>query len=37
MTKPDYEEAYNIMIDYWEYIPEDLRKELDERLKEVEL
>ena len=37
IENPDYEEAYSIMMDYWDYIPESLRPDLDERLKEVGL
>ena len=34
MNKPDYKKAYNILMDYWDYIPEDIRPEVDKKLKE---
>lgn len=35
--KPDFKAGYNILMDYWDYIPEDIRPEANERLKEVGL
>jgi len=35
---PNYEEAYNILMDYFDYIPEgEDREEVDKRLKECGL
>lgn len=33
--KPDYKKAYNILMDYWDCIPEEEREELNKKLKEV--
>ena len=34
MTKqPDFRKAYNVLMDYWDYFPEDARPEIDKRLK----
>jgi len=33
--EPDYKKAYNILMDYWKYIPDDLREEVDRRLAQV--
>ena len=30
---PNYKEAYKILMEYFDYIPEELREEVDERLK----
>jgi len=35
MQKPDYRAGFNILMDYWDNIPEDERTEVDRRLKEV--
>ena len=35
MTKTNYKEAYKILMEYFDYIPEELREEVDERLKGV--
>jgi len=29
---PDYQEAYNVLMDYWDYIPEEERVEVSKRL-----
>ena len=29
---PDYKEAYNILMDYWDYIPEEERAEVSKKL-----
>ena len=34
-NNPDYEEAFNILMDYFECIPEDERIEVSKRLEEV--
>jgi hypothetical protein len=34
---PDYKEAYNILMDYWDDLPEDLHEEIHERLEEIGL
>jgi len=31
----DFKAGYNVLMDYWDYFPEDLRPEIDKRLKEV--
>jgi hypothetical protein len=33
--KPDWKAAYNILMDYWDYIPEEDRITVDRRLKKV--
>jgi hypothetical protein len=33
--KPDYEKAFNILMEYWDCLPEEEREEIDERLKGV--
>ena len=30
--EPDYKAAYNILMDYWDFIPEDERKIVDQKL-----
>jgi len=35
MTETNYKKAYEILMEYFDYIPEELRIEVDERLKEV--
>ena len=30
--EPDYKEAYNILMDYWDCIPEEERAEVSKRL-----
>lgn len=35
--KPDYEKAYNILMDYWEYIDKELQPEIDRKLKRLGL
>ena len=33
-----YKKAYQILMEYWDYLPEDgIREEVDKRLKEVKL
>ena len=31
--KSDYKAAYNILMDYWDYIPEEERKSVDKKLR----
>ena len=31
--KPDWKAAYNILMDYWDFIPEEERKSVDQKLK----
>ena len=31
--KSDYKAAYNILMDYWDYIPEEERKLVDQKLR----
>ena len=33
----NYEKAYHILMEYFDYIPEDERSEVDNKLKELEL
>jgi hypothetical protein len=33
--KPNYEKAYNILMDYWDCIPEEEQEEVDKRLKKI--
>ena len=33
--KPDYEKAYNILMEYFDYLPDEDKVEIDKRLKEV--
>ena len=35
--KPNYEKGYNILMEWFEYIPEEDREEVDRQLKEVGL
>lgn len=35
--KPNYEEAYNILMEYWDSLPDDEKQDIDRRLKEVGL
>lgn len=35
--KPDFKAAYNILMDYWDYLPDEDKPEIDKRLKEVGL
>jgi len=30
---PDYEGAFNYLLDYWDYFPEEERTEIDKELK----
>ena len=30
---PDYKAAFNILMDYWDFIPEEARKSVDKRLR----
>ena len=32
---PDYKAAFNILMDYWDYIPEEERYQVDKRLKKA--
>ena len=32
-----YQTAYDILMDYWDYFPEDMRPEIDKKLKELGL
>jgi hypothetical protein len=34
LKKPDFEKAYNILMDYFEEFPEDIKQEIHERLDE---
>ena len=29
---PDYKEAYNILMDYWDYIPEEEKAEVSKKI-----
>ena len=31
--KPDWKAAYNILMDYWDFIPEEERKIVDQKLR----
>ena len=31
--EPDWKAAYNILMDYWDFIPEEARKSVDKRLR----
>ena len=31
--EPDFKAAYNILMDYWDYIPEEERTSVDKRLR----
>jgi len=31
----DFEKVYNLLMDYWEYIPEDDRQKLHKELEEI--
>ena len=31
--KPDWKAAYNILMDYWDFIPEEERKSVDKKLR----
>ena len=33
--KPNYEKAYDILMDYWDSLPDDEKAYIDNRLKEV--
>jgi len=35
--KPDYEKAYNILMDYWDSLPDEEKPEIDRQLKECGL
>jgi hypothetical protein len=32
---PDYKKAYNILMDYWDSLPDDEKENIDEELKKV--
>ncbi len=36
-TKPNYEKAYHILMDYWDYLSEEDKLEIDKKLKKVGL
>ena len=31
----DYKAAYNVLMDYWDYLPEDLKPEIDDKLNKI--
>jgi hypothetical protein len=33
----DYKKAYNILMDYWDSLPDEEKKKIDKRLKECNL
>jgi len=33
----DYKKAYNILMDYWDSLPDEEKKDIDKRLKECGL
>ena len=33
--KTDYKAAYNVLMDYWDYLPEDLKPEIDDKLNKI--
>jgi len=33
-NKPDYKKAYNILMDYWDSLPDEEKEDIDKRLKE---
>lgn len=35
--KPDFQKAYNILMDYFDYIPEEEKQEVNQKLKECGL
>jgi hypothetical protein len=37
MKKPNYKKAYDILMEYWDDIPEEEKDEVDERLRECGL
>jgi len=34
--KPDYEKAYNILMDYWDSLPDEEKPKIDKRLKAID-
>lgn len=32
----DFEKIYNLLMDYWEYIPEEDRKKIDKELAKID-
>ena len=32
-NKPDFEKAYNILMDYWDYLPDEDKEEINKKLK----
>ena len=32
-NKPDFKKAYNILMDYWECLPDEEKEDIDRRLK----
>ena len=37
MNKPNYKKAYNILMEYWDCLPEDEKENIDIELKECGL
>jgi len=35
--RPSYKKGFNILMDYWDFIPEDERHNVDKKLKKVGL
>ena len=35
--KPNYEEGYNILMEYWNCLPDEEKTDIDKRLKKVGL
>jgi len=35
MTEPNYKEAYNILMEYWDFLPDEEKVDIDKRLTEV--
>ena len=35
MTDPNYKEAFNILMEYWDSLPDEEKVDIDKRLKEV--
>jgi hypothetical protein len=35
--KEEFKQAYNLLMDYWDYIPDDEKRELDSKLKKLNL
>ena len=37
MMNPDYKAAYDILMEYWDSLPDEQKPDIDRRLKEVGL